>query len=220
MKRPFNRHLLVLLVAALCLAGCQDQAQTPSVDAAATDSPENAQPLGVGQTVPDVTVRAVDGNPFNLQQAVADQPTVLIFYRGGWCPYCNRHLADLEQLGPKLKEPGYQILAISPDRPEELAKSVQELELGYELLSDSDMVAARSFGLAFKVDDALVETYKTKYGIDLEASSGRTHHELPVPAAYVVDQAGVIRFAFVNPDYKVRVDSEKLLEEARAALEE
>ena len=92
---------------------------------------------------------------------------------------------------------------------------VEQIPVPFELLSDSDMDAARAFGLAFKVDDALVETYKTQYGIDLEASSGRTHHELPVPAAYVVDQAGMIRFAFVNPDYKVRVDSEKLLDEAR-----
>ena len=207
MKNPFY----VVLFITLGLAGCPDQSQTPSVDA--------GQPLAAGQSVPSAAVRQLDGLLVDLQQVVADQPTVLIFYRGGWCPYCNRHLADLQELEPKLKALGYRILAVSPDRPEELVRSVEKLELGYELLSDSDMVAARAFGLAFKVDDALVETYKTEYGIDLEASSGRAHHELPIPAAYVVDQAGLIRFAFVNPDYKVRVDGEKLLEEARAALE-
>ena len=75
------------------------------------------------------------------------------------------------------------------------------------------------FGLAFRVDEALVDRYKTEYGIDLEAASGRTHHELPVPAAYIVDTSGKIRSDYVNPDYKVRIDPQKLLLQARAALE-
>jgi peroxiredoxin len=211
MKYLCHIALLASLAVAVGLAGCPEPSQSPSVD--------GDQALAAGQSVPSAVVRRLDGVLVDLQQAVTDQPTVLIFYRGGWCPYCNRHLADLEELEPKLKELGYRILAISPDRPEELAKSTEKLQLVYELLSDSDMLAARAFGLAFKMDDELVETYKNQYGIDLEASSGRVHHELPVPAAYVVDQAGVVRFAFVNPDYKVRVDSERLLEEARAAVE-
>jgi len=200
------------VLVALVLGGCPEASQSPSV--------EGPGSLQAGYFIPAVTLRALDGSPVDLRQAVAKQPTVLIFYRGGWCPYCNRHLVDLEQLEPQLKDLGYQILAVSPDRPEELARSTRELELGYELLSDSDMVAARAFGLAFKVDDALVETYKTQYGIDLEGASGRTHHELPVPAAYVVDSAGLIHFAYANPDYKVRVDSQTLLDEATAAVRE
>ncbi len=182
------------------------------------DSAEETHSIAVGETVPSVTLRTVQGKPFDLRKAVARQPTVLIFYRGGWCPYCNRHLAQLRELEPKLKELGYQILAISPDRPGELAKSIQKQKLEYTLLSDSDMTAAKAFGLAFRVDDATVNLYKTKYSIDLEASSGRRHHELPVPAANVVDRSGKISYEYVNQDYKIRIEPEKLLQEARSAL--
>ena len=216
---------IVLSVIALAV-GCSRKAppQSPAAPEAtapkAAESAEQIDAIGVGETIPPATVQTVQGQPFDLRQAAARQPTVLIFYRGGWCPYCNRHLSELGDLEPKLKELGYQILAISPDRPEELAKTADTQQLTYVLLSDSSMSAARAFGLAFGVDDGLVETYKSNYGIDLEAASGQTHHELPVPAAYVLDRSGTIRFAFVNADYKVRVDSAELLDQARAALTE
>lgn len=182
------------------------------------DSADQVRGLGVGQQIPAATVRSVDGQPVDLRQTVAKQPTILIFYRGGWCPYCNRHLAELKELEPTLKEMGYQIVAISPDRPEELSKSIDAHQLTYTLLSDSDSSAARGFGLAFRMPDELVVAYRRDYGIDIESASGWTHHELPVPAAYVVDRSGKIRFAFVNPDYKVRVDSEEMLAAAKTAL--
>jgi len=185
----------------------------------AAASAEQTDAIGVGETIPPVTVRAVDGRPLDLRQAVAAKPTVLVFYRGGWCMYCNRHLAELGELEPQFTELGYQIIAISPDRPEELAKTVDTQELTYVLLSDSEMSAARAFGLAFRMEEALVETYRNDYGIDLEAASGQTHHELPVPAAFVLDRSGIVRYAFASADYKVRVDSAELLAEARAALE-
>ena len=217
-----------LVMALALIVGCPGKASPPAEPEAreseatepeAAASAEQIDAIGVGETIPPVTVRAVDGRPVDLRQAVAAKPTVLVFYRGGWCPYCNRHLAELGQLEPQLTELGYQILAISPDRPEELAKSVDTQELTYVLLSDSSMSAARAFGLAFRMDGALVETYKNDYGIDLEAASGQAHHELPVPAAFVLDRSGTVRYAFANADYKVRVDSAELLAEARAALE-
>lgn len=107
-------------------------------------------------------------------------------------------------------------MAVSPDLPEKLAATVNRHELTYHLLSDSKMRAARSFGIAFHVDDATVVRYR-QYGLDLEGDSGETHHQLPVPAAYVVTE-GVIQFAYVNPNYRVRIDSDVLLAAARAAL--
>jgi peroxiredoxin len=148
----------------------------------------------------------------------SQKQSILIFYRGGWCPYCNTHLAQIAEVEPKLRELGYQVLAISPDRPEELRKSVVKLDLTYQLLSDSDAELAKAFGLAFRVDDATVEKYR-EYRIDLNAASGRDHHILPVPAVYVIDRGGTIRFAHANPDYKSRLEGDKLLAAARGAVD-
>ncbi len=168
------------------------------------------RPLAEGAIVPPVTLRTVEGATFDLQASLAEQPAVLIFYRGGWCPYCTRHLAALQEIEPQVLEAGYRILAISPDRPEKLAASHTEHELNYHLLSDSDMQAARAFGLAFKVDDETLDLYQ-EYGIDLAAASGRDHSELPIPGVFVVDRQGVIQFAFADPDYTVRLEPEALL---------
>lgn len=168
-------------------------------------------PLTVGDSVPAVRLRTAEGKVFDLKASVAEKPAVLIFYRGGWCPYCTQHLAALQDVEGKIVEAGYQILAISPDRPEKLAETLAEQELSYTLLSDSDMVAAKGFGLAFEVDAKTREAYKG-YGIDLVEASGREHYLLPVPAVFVVDQQGVVQFVFAEEDYKVRLEPAQLLE--------
>ncbi|RMG56015.1 MAG: hypothetical protein D6723_01360 [Acidobacteria bacterium] len=126
-------------------------------------------------------------------------------------------LGQLRKIESQLIALGYQLIAISADRPERLRQSIQKHQLHYRLLSDSQMTAARAFGLAYKVDDRTVERYK-KLGIDLEEASGEKHHLLPVPAAFVIGTDGVIKFAYVNPNYKVRVDPDVLLAAAKAAL--
>lgn len=177
-----------------------------------------AKYLAVGEPVPAASVRTEAGAEVKLTDAIGGKPTVLIFYRGGWCPFCTRHLAALAEAAPGLAAEGYQVLAISPDQPAKLRAKPSHQKLSYTLLSDSEMKAARAFGIAFKMDDALVGKYKNDYGIDLEGDSGQTHHLLPHPAVFIVDRAGVIRFVHVNPDYKVRLSPEEIMAAARAAL--
>lgn len=179
---------------------------------------EEVRPMLLGAQIPDVTLRNVNGKDVNLRALVGEKPTILVFYRGGWCPYCNVQLSALGQKEAELKQLGYQIVAVSPDRPDELKKSVEKNKIGYRLLSDSGAEAIRAFGLAFRVDDATVEKYRG-YGIDLEKSSGAAHHLLPVPAVYVLNQKGVAQFSYVNPDYKMRLHPAVLMATARAALE-
>lgn len=182
------------------------------------NSAEEIQPIKTGQVIPDVTLTNADGLPFPLKKLVKNQPTVLIFYRGGWCMYCSAQLGQLKQVEMPLQKLGYQIVAVSPDSIEKIRESLKKYDLSYLLVSDSDAAAAKAFGLAFKVDDATFAKMKKDYGIDLEAHSGKDHHILPVPAAFVLDKKGKIHFSYVNPDYKVRVDPQALLKAAEEAV--
>lgn len=177
----------------------------------------NAPPLKVGDSIPDVKLRTEDDKEVSLRKLVSEKPTVLIFYRGGWCPFCNRQLQSLAGIEDDLDKAGVQLLAISMDQPAKLKVTPDREKLHYRLLSDSDAVAVKAFGIAFTVEDSLVKKYKDSYKIDLEAASGNKNHILPHPAVFVANTNGVIRFAHVNPDYKVRLEPKQILEAARAA---
>lgn len=181
-------------------------------------SADTVVPLAVGDKIPPVMLTNADGMEFDLTRLIKNQPTVLIFYRGGWCVYCNRQLSTLRDIETPLQKLGYQIIAVSPDSVEKIRESLKKYDLKYMLLSDGKAQAIQAFGLAYHVDDAAFQDYKKQFGIDLESASGATHHLLPVPAAFVIDKSGVIRYRYFNPDYKVRVDSQALLQAAQQAL--
>ena len=110
-----------------------------------------------------------------------------------------------------------RIVAVSPDRPDRLRETVAEQELGYTLLSDSSARGARAFGIAWRVDTAQVLKLRA-FGIDLGEASGEDHHILPVPSVFLVDDIGMIRFRYSNPDYKVRLENERLVTAARVMV--
>ena len=126
------------------------------------------------------------------------------------------HLADLQSIDAALKEFGVPIYAISPDDLVELGKSGERHELSYILLSDSKMEVAEAFGIAFTVPPDLLKKYE-EYGIDLERASGESHHKLPHPAVFLVNQGRIV-FAQVNPDYTVRMEASKILERVRSFI--
>jgi peroxiredoxin len=173
----------------------------------------------MGSRLPSLELATADGQTFDLNKAVAKQPAVIVFYRGGWCMYCNRQLEGLRHIEKDLLELGFQLIAISPDRPEKLRASLDEHGLKYRLLSDSAMAAARALGVAFRVDAATVAKYRDEYGIDLEAASGETHHQLPVPSVWIVARDGAIDYSYVHPDYAKRIDPSLLLQAARSVAQ-
>ena len=182
-------------------------------------SAADVQPLLIGMEAPDFTLRDVENQPFSFTSGVQAKPIVLTFFRGGWCPYCNMHLSELRLAEKQLKEMGFDIWFISIDKPELLLESLDDPGIGYTVYSDSALNATRAFGLAFQVDDELNERYLS-YDIDLEKASGENHHVLPAPATYIIGTDGVINFAYINPDYKVRLHPDVLLAAATAYLEE
>lgn len=176
---------------------------------------EEVKPAAKGDTIPDLALKTADDADLKLRDAVKAKPAVIIFYRGGWCPYCTRHLMALAEVEKEIIAAGYQIIAISPDKPSKIAETPNREKLNYTLLSDSKMEAAKAFGITFKVPDELVAKYKNEYQIDIESASGENHHLLPHPAVFIVDRDGVIRFAHINEDYKVRLDPAEILKNLR-----
>lgn len=186
----------------------------PAAYADLLSDPNDVRPPPAGIPAPDAALQDLDGKPTRLSTLRAGKPTLLVFYRGGWCPYCNLQLSELRKLKPLLAEHDIRLLAISPDRPEELRKSLDRHQLDYLLASDSSTALMQAYGIGFRVDDATVAKYKG-FGIDLEQASGADHHALPVASVFLIDAAGVLQFVYANPDYRTRVP-ERLL---RAAVE-
>lgn len=210
--------LFIILFSALAIPFAMVQTQNLSNgEAGVAASAEEICPIKVGARIPSVSVKTIEGEAVELTSAVAKKPTVLIFYRGGWCVYCNAQLQQLRTIEPTLRGLGYQLIAVSPDRSEKLRESLDKHSLGYTLLSDSKLTAAKQFGLVFRVADQTLQRYKT-FNIDLEDASGELHHLLPVPAVFIVGMDGTIRFSYVNPNYRVRLDPDILLMAAKTAL--
>lgn len=209
--------ILVRVLNAAAMLGCLFAVGNALAnDSSVPTDPANIKPLAVGANAPTFEVRRADGSAFAFESSKLGKPALLVFYRGGWCPYCNTHLSNLRKVEPQLRELGYELLFLSADQPSLLYSSLKEPNLGFTILSDNKMTAARAFGIAFRVDDATVEQYK-KFNIDLEKASGETHRQLPVPAVFIVDTQGIIRFAYANPDYRVRIENDELVKAARGA---
>jgi len=192
--------------------------------AALPASAKETTPLRTGDRAPEFTVRTVDDEPFVFDPDSLERPVILISFRGGWCPYCNMHLSELRTVIPELREKGIDVLFLSNDRPDLLYSSLkmetkEDIDgLDYVILSDANINAAIALGTAFRTDKGLTD-YLEEKGRDYEGSSIGIHNALAVPAVYVIDQSGEIVFDFVNPDYKIRLPADELLETANKLLD-
>lgn len=173
---------------------------------------QNAPGLTVGMAAPDFTAPTYEGNKVTLSDYYKKGPVVLIFYRGEWCPYCNVHLKSFQDRLADFKKLGATILAVSVDKQEFGAVTVQKDALGFEVISDPAAEILQAYNVVYKVPDELADKYLNEYHIDLKAHSGREDHVIAVPATYVIDKAGTIVFIYANVDYKVRTKPEEALE--------
>lgn len=166
--------------------------------------PEDISPLLDGEKIPAAVLLDASGRNFDLNQAVSAKPTVLVFYRGGWCPFCSKQLSGLQQSAPELEKLGYQLIAISTDAPAGLQQSATKEGLGYRLLSDADLSLSRQVGIAFKAPEAYWKMLpKTTEGKDTDLL-------LPVPSVFILDRKGIIHFEYINPDFRQRLSPELL----------
>jgi peroxiredoxin len=175
------------------------------------------RPLMPGADAPAFEATAADGATWRFDPASLERPVLFVFYRGGWCPYCNLHLAELRLIEDDLAAAGVDLVFLSADSPEVIAEALEDGDVPpYTLLSDATSDAAQAFGISFRVPDETVELYRERGIVDLQPIPGTNGtRALPAPATYLVGTDGIVKFSFVNPDYKVRVSNEVLLAAAR-----
>ena len=187
-----------LLFISLLFIGCTNQLSIPLVA-------EDISPILIGEKLPNANFQNAEGEYVQLKAVLEEKPTVLVFYRGGWCPYCNVQLSGLVEIEEDVLELGYQIVAISPDDYKNLQSTIENNSTKYKLLSDPNGKFIKKIGIAFKTSSSLKE-YITGKG-----QKGETSSVMPAPTVMIVDKKGVIKFEYINPNYKERISGEMLL---------
>ena len=169
--------------------------------------------LTPGDKVADFSVHSFDGKPVSWNELRDRGRLLVIFYRGGWCPYCNLQIRQLTLAYPKFKERGILPVLISVDEADASSLVQNTYEIPFPVLSDPDLHALEAFRVTMKVDDALLDRYK-EYGIDLQAWSGRSDHKIAVPSVFFVDEDGIVLWAHSDRNYRVRPSPQQLLDVA------
>ena len=166
--------------------------------------------LSTGGELPDVTLPNANSEPRTLSTLLQRGPLVVAFYRGGWCPYCNLELRALQRELPAIRAAGGTLLAITPELPDKSLTTTEKNELQFEVLTDRGNQYARKLGLVFQLPPDLQGIYRA-FDLNLPAYNGDDAWELPLPATYVVDQQGIVRYSFVDADYTVRAEPADLV---------
>lgn len=167
--------------------------------------------LQIGQNAPNFEAIDQNGFKFSSSDILKEKQLIVVFYRGQWCPYCNRHLSELQDHLLDFKKAGAQIVAISPEKTENISKTVEKTKAEFPVLWDKDNSIMEAFGVDFILAKNLQKKYK-EYGVDLVRDNGNTSQTLPVPATFVIGKNGKIKYLQYDPNYKNRASAKDILE--------
>lgn len=166
--------------------------------------------LTTGDTAPDFALPASDGKVLWLSNLVRERPIVLVFIRGGWCPYCYEQINALNDSADQFEEAGVSLVAITPEVAGRTAKMSKELNLTFPVLSDVDSGVALAYGCLFMVPAEDREFLKS-HGVDLDQHYGSGAWFMPLASAFVIGVDGIIQTVFGNEDPRVRPEPDQLL---------
>lgn len=169
----------------------------------AVNAQEDPKGLNINDKAPGFSAKDQSGKIVSLVEQLKTGAVVLVFYRGQWCPYCNKQLKSLEDSLSLIKATGATLIAVTPEKPENISKTIEKTKASYPVLFDDGLKIMKSYDVAFAVDPKVIEKYKG-YGIDFSEVNGNNGAQLPVPAVYIINKKGVIIYKFFDTDYRKR----------------
>lgn len=206
------------LALALAAAGCAKPDAGTTADGtpiSAASAESNGPGLAVGERVGNANLLDASGNTVALASLYRDRPVVVTFYRGGWCPYCNRALTEWEGRVAELRAMGVDFVAITPERPDETLVTAEKNATDFRILSDANFEAADAFRVRFTLDQDTQTRYKG-FGVDLGEHNAAGLWDLPAPGTFLIDRSGVVRYAWADWDYRQRAEPDEVIAAARA----
>ncbi|MEP0177831.1 MAG: peroxiredoxin-like family protein [Paraglaciecola sp.] len=172
--------------------------------------------LTVGSKAPSFILPDANGVQVKSSDLLDKGALVVTFYRGSWCPYCNLQLRALSQRLSEIHELNAELVAVSAQVPDESLSVVEKQELTFPVLSDQDAKLAEAFGVAWQVPAVLTEHMKNDRGLDLEKINNGNGSILPIPATFIINQAGDIVWRFVDVDYRNRSEPDDIVEQLKS----
>lgn len=161
--------------------------------------------LKAGAMLPAASLLNHKGAMTDIGALAAQSALVIVFYRGGWCPYCNMELRAYQQALPEFTALGAKLVAVSPETPDNTLSTAEKNDVQFEVLSDAEGKFADALGIRFVLSPKLEALYR-EFGLDLPARNGDSKWALPMPSVFVVEKGGRIAFASVDPDYRTRLE--------------
>ena len=166
--------------------------------------------LKVGDKMPSFALFNATSKIIKSEDLLSNGPLVINFYRGGWWPFCNLELGGYQEIIDEIHRKGAQLVAITPELPNETLSTAEKLNLEYEILSDTNNEIGKKFGIVFSMEDELKDVYKG-FGVDLVTTQGNDNFELPAPGTFVVDKNGFVLLAHVDVNHTSRMEPEEVL---------
>lgn len=164
----------------------------------------------VGEKAPLFKAMDQNGKTIISSEILVHEQLIVVFYRGQWCPLCNKHLSHLQDHVGDFNKAGARLVAISPEIPASVETTIDKTKAEYSILHDVDYKIMKEYGVDFVLPQKMVEKYK-EYGIDLTVSNGNDDQTLPVPATYVIGKDGIVKYVQYDPDYKNRSNADEIL---------
>ncbi|RZJ99069.1 MAG: AhpC/TSA family protein [Flavobacterium sp.] len=175
----------------------------------AQEAPEG---LFLNSKAKDFKAKDQNGTEVRLKDLLKKGKVVLVFYRGEWCPYCNKFLSRLQDSLQLITEKGATVVAVTPELPENVAKSVEKTKAQFSVLYDEDLKIMKAYDVEFEVPENTLTRYRNS-GIKIDEINGKNGNFLPIPAVYVIDKESTITYRFFNADYKKRPSVKEILEQ-------